>query len=296
MSSLDSTRGFLTTIGYITGQGRATVRLGYLLANDDPTLTQRLKAPDAQPITVSQFDASANLLLETVVPGNPMHADPHGNEALLVSGKVPLAAATTTLVWSLNKQEVYRFQAPPHAPVLELTWQPPGSVTGPQTITWKAAHPDGAPMEFLVCYSFDGGKTLQPRSPSITTASYELNFDQLPGGIGQVCVLATDGGNTTTAATKTFPVPIKPAYTVILTPANNATVKGRWVTLQGQGFYREEDKPELDALAWESSKDGKLGSGPVVQTRLSPGAHLITLTAGAPGDRQGTATITLNVT
>jgi hypothetical protein len=149
-------------------------------------------------------------------------------------------------------------------------------------------------MEYVVFYSHDGGQTYRQLSPSITKTSYTVNFDLLAGGNRQIMVQATDGGNTISATSPIFAVPIKPVIAVILSPADQASVPGKWVTLQGQGFYLEEDKPELSALTWSSSVQGALGIGRIIQVTLRPGTHTITLIAGR-ADRQGAATISLNV-
>ena len=81
---------------------------------------------------------------------------------------------------------------------------------------------------------------------------------------------------------------------MILAPADKATVSGHLVTLQGQGYYLEEDRSEVAQLVWSSSRDGALGTGQLIQSKLSPGEHTITLIAGQ-GTRQGTETITISV-
>jgi len=107
-------------------------------------------------------------------------------------------------------------------------------------------------------------------------------------------VQATDGGNTTRVVSPNFDAPIKPAYAAILSPRSKESVNGRWVTFHGQGYFLEEEKPEFVQLSWTSSRDGKLGTGSVVQTPLSKGTHDITLLVGE-GARQGSASIVLQV-
>jgi hypothetical protein len=83
---------------------------------------------------------------------------------------------------------------------------------------------------------------------------------------------------------------------MVLAPENGASASiGSVVLLRGQGYFLEEAQPETVVLAWNSSIDGELGRGTVVEWRpRSEGEHRIVLTAGAD-DRQGSADITIQV-
>jgi hypothetical protein len=82
---------------------------------------------------------------------------------------------------------------------------------------------------------------------------------------------------------------------MILAPADQERVpRGGATLLQGQGYWREERRPELKELTWTSSIDGELGAGALVEVNLSPGVHRIELRAGR-GRRRGTTTISLLV-
>lgn len=283
-------KGYLTIIGYIDKDNQATVRLGYLFDSPDTTYDARLRASEDMPIVATQVGVGVPAT-DYRIPTGHVHLDPMA-EAVVFLGKLPLDAATKRISLSRNGTPFAAIAIPASAPKLTLGWTPGAQVTGTQRITWQARHDEGLPLEYLVMYSSDGGQTFRQLSQSLTEAAYDVDFDRVPGGKGQIQVLATDGGNTTAARSPVFDVPVKAVYAMILAPADKARVRPSWVTLQGQGYYLEEDRPEHAALEWTSSIDGKLGTGRVIQTRLSPGMHTITLAAGE-GPRQGKATITL---
>jgi len=56
-------------------------------------------------------------------------------------------------------------------------------------------------------------------------------------------------------------------------------VVGDVTVLEGSAYDPEDGILEESALAWTSSLDGGLGTGSIVLASLSPGQHIITLTA-----------------
>ncbi len=83
---------------------------------------------------------------------------------------------------------------------------------------------------------------------------------------------------------------------MILAPADGAVFPvGGTVVLQGQGFYLEEHRPELETLDWSSSQDGPLGRGLLIRVKgLPPGTHDIVLRAGVD-ERVGESSIQIQV-
>jgi len=288
-------KGFLSVIGFIDSAAKATLRLGYVTDSDDPFADARMKASNQPPVVVSQRDANQVIVVPDVqVPTNRVHLCPTDLACSLFAGLVPLASTTKTLGLSWQGAPIASFVIPARPPTVVLSWQPGATVDGPQQIRWQANHPDGAPLEFTLLYSHDGGTTFQRVSPSTSKTFDVLNFSELPGGTGKLRLLATDGGNTVVVESPSFNVPIKPAHAFVVTPIDGAQVSGSWVTLHGQGYYREEDVEEENDLEWTSSLDGALGTGPVIQRPLSTGRHAITLAVGR-GVRRGTASVVIDV-
>jgi hypothetical protein len=289
-----SIKGFLSIVGFIDPGRKATVRLGYLSDRADPRAEERLNAADLPPVVVSQLDQHQGLVATDLkVPANRVDLCPNAEEYALFAGLLPLASATRSLLLSWQSAPVASVLIPEHPPQVLLSWQPGSAVDGPQLISWQGTHPDGAPLEFALSYSHDGGRTFERVSPSISRTSYVLNFAELPGGTGQLKLLATDGGNTVAVVSSTFNVPIRPAHAFVWSPRDGSMVSGNWVTFHGRGYYLEEDKEETTLLEWTSSLDGPLGTGPVLQRSLSPGRHVITLAAGG-GARRGTAAVVVD--
>jgi hypothetical protein len=125
------------------------------------------------------------------------------------------------------------------------------------------------------------------------TVSCELDLDALPGGERcRVCVRTTDGLHTVTTVSEPFALPLRPCLAMILAPGPGRVIaEGETLHLQGQGYWLEEHRPELEALFWSSSLAGALGSGPVADIAgLEVGTYEITLEADE-GDRAGRATV-----
>jgi hypothetical protein len=181
-------------------------------------------------------------------------------------------------------------------PKVHLTWEPQESVEGKQTITWIGKHSQDLLLHYLVRYTHNG-ETWQPIGLGTEEPQQEIDFDKLPGSNQcKFVIVATDGVNTIEVESKSFRVPVKLCQAMILSPEDDATfASNEPVTLQGQGFYLEENRAETEALVWTSSKDGELGKGMILQvSKLSPGSHRIMLTAGT-GERAGKATIKIRI-
>ncbi|WP_406238515.1 hypothetical protein [Nocardia sp. NBC_01009] len=81
---------------------------------------------------------------------------------------------------------------------------------------------------------------------------------------------------------------------MIQKPSSDAELSTEEVELLGNGWWLEESTPELDQLSWRSDVDGELGRGRLLRARLSPGRHVLTLTAGA-GERAGSSSVIVQI-
>lgn len=83
----------------------------------------------------------------------------------------------------------------------------------------------------------------------------------------------------------------------ISAPAASALPWGQMVRFSGQGFDPEDGIIPGERLEWRSSRDGYLGRGKTLERHfLSPGEHLITLTATDSGGRLGSFARRLTIT
>ncbi|MFO7822131.1 MAG: hypothetical protein R6V56_08795, partial [Lentisphaeria bacterium] len=73
----------------------------------------------------------------------------------------------------------------------------------------------------------------------------------------------------------------KPNEVIILSPLDGEVLSaGRSVLLTGQGYDPNSGEEISEGFTWISSRDGEVGKGPLVQTRLSEGKHTIKLQIG----------------
>lgn len=209
----------------------------------------------------------------------------------IVKGLVELHPDAATLVIALRDSsggapiELGHYPLPADAPELSIVRQPEAVAAGRQRLAWEARGTP-APVEYLVDYTWDGGRSWQPLSQRLSVAECEVDFDQLPGGEDcRIAVSASSGFRSSTVVGDPFRVAMKPCRALIVHPVAGQSIAPD-ATLAGNGYWLEEARVELRQLRWLSSIDGELGQGNALAVRLSPGAHEITLIAGSE-ERQG---------
>jgi len=122
-----------------------------------------------------------------------------------------------------------------------------------------------------------------------------VDFDGVAGGEAcRVAVTASNGLRASRVESGPFRVREKSCAAVILRPVDGESLSPD-VVLMGNGWWREEGRPELEALRWASDAQGELGRGREVSVRLTPGTHHVTLYAGTE-NRIGEASVTVHVT
>ncbi|MCX6030820.1 MAG: fibronectin type III domain-containing protein [Chloroflexi bacterium] len=171
-----------------------------------------------------------------------------------------------------------------HAPVVNVlspnggeTW----AASGTYTVTWSASDLDSDPLTYSVLYSPDGSNWV-PIGTAVTTTQLAVNAPELAGGIAaRVRVMATDGVNTSSdESDAAFTVGRKGPVAFILAPTGEVRfMPGTPLWLQGYGYDLEDGTLEGAALRWRSNRDGDLGTGSQALVTLSPGPHVVTLTA-----------------
>ena len=283
---------YLRVIGRLTADNRLVLRPSYL--SDRPRDSEPRRESG---LLAELFDDGGRLLLRHVLRLQPMCADGRPLGSLAVRGWVPFPAATRVVRFSHEGLPLDEIRVSERGPELRLAWRPPQEPAGRERITWEASHPEGLPLQFFVRYTHTDGQRWLRLGWRTDTRMAEVDFGQLPGGDRcRLAIVATDGVNTTTAESSTFRVRVKPCRAMIFAPAEDEmTVVGAPVMLRGQGYYLEEARPETEALAWTSSRDGDLGRGTLLtwSPRVA-GEHRVTLAAGT-GDRQDTTAIRILV-
>ena len=170
------------------------------------------------------------------------------------------------------------------APVVEL-YAPSGGgfwdADGDYLIEWGASDEDGDPLLFDVAFSRDFGETWQVIATRLQDTYLEVRGDQFPGTPGaMIRVYASDGLLTAQMTSEVFTIEPKPPEVVISLPQEGAVIPpGMPVIFSGNAYDREDGMLPGSSLAWESDRDGFLGTGDQVLAMLSPGWHTIFLTA-----------------
>lgn len=152
-------------------------------------------------------------------------------------------------------------------------------------IEWESSLPAESkqryPIHYIVRYSADGGTTWRALAAGLTTTSYVVNTELLPGGDRCLFeVIATAGIRSATSRTAPVKIARKPRKAYILEPADKKQTirQGEELHLVGGGFSPEAGTTAFDEVTWVSDKDGPLGTGyQVFASTLSKGVHTISI-------------------
>jgi hypothetical protein len=197
---------------------------------------------------------------------------------------MPWVESAVTAVFRYQGDEIGRVRASAHAP--KLTFVSPSEArpwgsAGTQTLEWSAMDADRNPLQFLVQYTSDGGRTWSVLAPNLTQTSLDIDMSYLPGSSdARLRVLASDGFRTSQIDSTSFRVDDKPPQAHVAGPSpDDHLTAGAPVILRGAAVDLEEGMIAGDRLAWTSDRDGTLGTGDTALVTLSEGAHTLTLHA-----------------
>jgi hypothetical protein len=271
---------YLRVIGRLYPDRQLALRPGYL--TETPPWTDR---EGDSPLHAATFDENGALLGRFPLRVAEMCEEGgQGRRPQAVRGFVPFHPHARRLVFSYRGQPVHEIIRSNTSPRAEFTWQPVKAPAGLQTITWAGRHSEGLPVQFFLRFSNDGGQTWNRIGSRTSGFEQVIDFDELAGGERcQLALVATDGINTTIANSAPFTLARKPCVAMILQPLDGDSYPASQpVRLQGQGFWREFERPEWQQLAWYIDSDSHpAGSGAELEVSLPPGRHTITLLAGS---------------
>lgn len=229
--------------------------------------------------------------------------------AIPVGQRIEDPRAVRSVVLFSEDEEVARIDRSPNPPEVEIQSPQPGQVIEPDAeevrVRWEARDEDGDDLRFSVQYSPDQGESFVPLKVNITETGFSLLPSEIPGSreeAGILRVVATDGLNTTVAEVEGLTVADRKPPTVRISEpkvGEERTLQlpaGRSLVLSAHGHDPEDGFLPDEALRWESSVDGDLGTGRTIQASdLSPGEHEITV-VGVDRDQNEVAdTISVNV-
>ncbi len=198
---------------------------------------------------------------------NAQFVDIDGNVVEPYQFAVALAYPASAVAVQLRRGAILidEVRASPNPPFVQLL-SPNGGEnwSGIQTVSWRAADPDGDPLTYTLEYSPDGGNTWSPLETGLTQTSYRLDTSQIPGSnMARLRVLAVDGFYTSQDDSDSpFIVEDKPPTAHLLQPTDQSVfTTDDTVLLIGEGQDLEDGSLSDNNLAWSSSIDGFLGTG-----------------------------------
>ncbi|BCS31438.1 hypothetical protein TBR22_A06390 [Luteitalea sp. TBR-22] len=273
----------------IDREGRLTVRPAFLTAIPPARWTS-----DTLVYVAEVFDAEGRALSRVPLSSSGTCE----GQSISLRGSVDLPDGATRLdvlhVDGSGREPIVlgSVAVPARAPEVRLLETPDGQAEGEFRLAWEATG-EPAPVRFHVDYSAGGG-AWRPLSLGLSESSVTIDLAALAGGEGcRLAVTASNGMRATRVESPPFRVPIKPCAAVILRPVDGDTVASD-VLLVGNGWWREEGRPELEALTWFSDVQGELGRGRSLAAHLERGMHRLTLRAGGQ-ERVGESSVTVQV-
>ena len=190
-----------------------------------------------------------------------------------------------------------------NAPIVQVTSPNGGeSFNGPTVfLQWTGSDADGDPLTYVVQYSPDNGATWTTLGADLTATDVNIPRASLLGSPqGLLRVLATDGFLTALDTSNgTFTVANNPPFVSMDDPDNGRLyVEDQLILLNALSFDPEDGNLADARLSWTSSINGPLGTDNDFSVRantLSPGTHVITVTATDNNGAQDTDTTTIRI-
>ena len=202
---------------------------------------------------------------------------------LAVRGYIPLDERTKTVRFEYKEKVIDEFRVPDARPEVNITSEIPRRVDQERLdLKWKTYYKGEASLQYKVFYTNNGGETWQPVGNRTGEQHMQIDVTELPGGKNcRFAVQVTDGYNNAHAETSGCVIYDKPYEVTILSPLDGEVLAaGRSILLTGQGYDPNSGREVNEGFVWSSSKDGELGKGSLVQTKLSEGKHTIKLQIG----------------
>lgn len=212
---------------------------------------------------------------------------------------VPAVQGAAAIEVMHDGQVVQVLRRSANAPKVTMLSPAPGPAGRQLVVAWRAEDADGDALEAMVRYSPDGGQTFIPLSGRSKANQLRVSTERLPASDkGMIQVLVTDGFNTSTAEVHGVALAgNRPPRVAITRPADGSVFpSGANVALVAAAHDPEDGEVAADAILWVSDRDGKLGTGAVLNTAsLSRGGHLITAVATDAAGAQAQAAVKIAV-
>lgn len=117
----------------------------------------------------------------------------------LISLTVPFPEATARVEMVVDEKTAWSVDVPSQSPTIQLIRPRGGEKIGDTdilTVEWQASHSQNVELEYLIEYSFDGGKTFRPLVSGLKETRYEWQAGLTAStGNVRIRVVASDGFN-----------------------------------------------------------------------------------------------------
>ncbi len=247
-------------------------------------------------------DRSNNILFTRYFTNYYGNSDPTKvkDEIISFNEIMPYYAATKRIVIKLGGLIIKTIEVSSNKPLVTVTYPNGGeSLNGLHTVSWKASDADGDSLVFDILFSNDNGINWDVIEIGIKQTSFLWNVGY--NGGSESClikILVSDGTNTgEDISDNTFTVAKKdPEVSILLPEDSSKFFLNKMVIFKGIGDDAEDGSLPESAFSWSSDIEGNLAEGDHISIdSLSPGKHVITLSAVDTDGNTVTTSITLFV-
>lgn len=227
------------------------------------------------------FDENNNQFLKVPLAYSSYCTDHENSDNLIVRGYIPYDEKTAGIKFIFRDKPIGEQKVDKEKPTVKIN-SDLSAIHKSKSISfkWGIQYRGDNTIHSKVLYSNNDGKTWQSIESRTDSNQIQINTSHLIGG-DKCCIAVkvTDGYHNAYVETERFKMPDLAPKTIIYEPLENERFDvNRSVLLNGQATNLNNQK-FIDNLLWESSIDGKLGNGSLVQVKLSRGKHQIKLTA-----------------
>lgn len=291
--------------GDVNENGQVEIDPLILLANARPRdIAQdgRFRAilQDAAGNDVAEFPFDLlELVDDALATGETPEPGPIGQFALAFTAPQVFAS----LIISEDADILGTFSVTENAPTVEVTFPNGGDALTDDSATfrWTAADADDDELTYAVSYSADNGASWQLLATGLSDPSVEVTRSALRGSTtALIRVQASDGLRVAVdTSDSVFTVANNPPVVVALSPASGRLFgANQRMVLEANAFDLEDGERIDDLLAWSSDVDGALATGAhaaVYASDLTPGEHIITVTATDSGGETANQDVSVRV-
>jgi hypothetical protein len=181
-----------------------------------------------------------------------------------------------TVVLERSGKELLRLPISINVPTVTLIDRPTTDQEN-MTIRWRGSDADGDQLSYDVSFVYPHFPRIVKVATGIRAEMLQVPISQLPGGTNVTLrIEASDGFNVGMTEAGGLQLPNHSPSVLIIQPQPGSTFQSGAHAFF-RAVYRDLEEPSLseDHIRWSSDRDGELGRGEEMETKLSDGVHLI---------------------